>query len=85
MSDLRRQVPRTDALLADPRLVAAAGRRGRDLVKAAGQGGQQRVRDGRLDPDDAADAVLAALEKSGPCLLPDLYDTIFHEHNKLWL
>ncbi|MCW2725066.1 MAG: hypothetical protein JWN35_1987, partial [Frankiales bacterium] len=31
--DVRRQVPRTDAVLADPRLVEAAGRFGRLAVK----------------------------------------------------
>ncbi|MEU4408663.1 hypothetical protein AB0F88_29440 [Streptosporangium sp. NPDC023963] len=33
--DPRRLVPRTDAVLADPRLVAAAGRLGRAVVKDA--------------------------------------------------
>src|SRR5919202_1415842 len=47
-SDPRRQVPRTDALLADPRLVAASARLGRGLVKAAVQQVQQRIRNGEL-------------------------------------
>ncbi|MFD0891864.1 hypothetical protein ACFQ08_45545, partial [Streptosporangium algeriense] len=33
--DQRRRVPRTDAVLADPRLVAAEGRLGRTVVKEA--------------------------------------------------
>ncbi|QNG38079.1 L-seryl-tRNA(Sec) selenium transferase [Geodermatophilaceae bacterium NBWT11] len=60
-TDPRRLVPRTDALLAEPRVAAAADRLGRDLVKAVVQDVQQRVRTGDLPPDDAADAVLAAL------------------------
>ncbi|MCW2636844.1 MAG: L-seryl-tRNA selenium transferase, partial [Blastococcus sp.] len=60
-TDPRRLVPRTDALLAEPRVAAAADRLGRDLVKAVVQDVQQRVRTGDLLPDDAAEAVLAAL------------------------
>ena len=81
--DPRRRVPRTDALLADPHLVAAAGRLGRDLVKAAVQGVQQRVRDGRLDPDDAADAVLAALPTTAGSLRPVLNATGVLVHTNL--
>ena len=81
--DPRRRVPRTDALLADPRLVAAADRLGRDLVKAAVQGVQQRVRDGRLDPDDAADAVLAALPTTAGSLRPVLNATGVLVHTNL--
>lgn len=60
-SDPRRLVPRTDVLLAEARVAAAVGRLGRDLVKAVVTGVQQQVRAGALAPDDAADAVLAAL------------------------
>jgi LytS/YehU family sensor histidine kinase len=62
-ADPRRSVPRTDALLADPRLGAAAERLGRTLVKDVVQAVQQRVRDGELAPGDAADAVLARLSE----------------------
>ena len=44
--DARRRIPRTDAVLADPRLAAAADRLGRDVVKAAvmtAQGTAQRL------------------------------------------
>ncbi len=61
MSDLRRQVPRTDTLLADPQLAAAGARLGRGLVKGAVQRVQQRIRDGEVPPTDAVDAVLASL------------------------
>ena len=54
-------MPRTDALLADPRLVEAADRLGAGLVKAAVHAAQQRVRDGELDPEATADAVLEGL------------------------
>ncbi|GAA3040053.1 L-seryl-tRNA(Sec) selenium transferase [Streptosporangium longisporum] len=59
--DSRRLVPRTDAVLADPRLVAAVGRLGRAVVKEAVTTAQQRVRQGGLDPREVADAAVAAL------------------------
>ena len=48
--DSRRNVPRTDLLLADPRLAEAERRLGRALVKAAVGRAQQRARDGRDRP-----------------------------------
>jgi L-seryl-tRNA(Ser) seleniumtransferase len=60
-TDPRRLVPRTDAVLADPRLRAAADRLGRAPVKHAVSAAQQRVRAGDLAPGDVADAALAAL------------------------
>ena len=61
MPDPRRAVPRTDQLLADPRLVAAAGRLGPGLVKAAVVTAQQRCRDGEVAPDSVADVAVASL------------------------
>jgi L-seryl-tRNA(Ser) seleniumtransferase len=46
--DTRRLVPRTDLVLADPRLAAAERRLGRALVKAAVSRAQQRARDGQI-------------------------------------
>ena len=60
-ADPRRTVPRTDQVLADPRLRDAAARLGRDLVKQAVVGAQQRARSGELAPADVADAAVAAL------------------------
>jgi L-seryl-tRNA(Ser) seleniumtransferase len=57
----RRLVPRTDLLLADPRLAAAERRLGRALVKAAVGRAQQRARDGQIGPDQVADAAVAEL------------------------
>ncbi|GAA3348443.1 L-seryl-tRNA(Sec) selenium transferase [Amorphoplanes nipponensis] len=59
--DRRRLVPRTDAVLADPRLVEAAARLGRGPVKAAVVAAQQRVRAGELEPAQVAAAAVAAL------------------------
>ena len=54
-------MPRTDLLLADPRLAAAVDRLGRTLVKAAVGRAQQRARDGLITPDEVADAAVAEL------------------------
>jgi L-seryl-tRNA(Ser) seleniumtransferase len=56
MTDPRRGVPRTDTLLADPRLVAAAEKHGRAAVRDLVHAVQQQVREGALAPGDAADA-----------------------------
>ncbi|MFD1537023.1 L-seryl-tRNA(Sec) selenium transferase [Nonomuraea guangzhouensis] len=61
MVDPRRHVPRTDAVLADPRLVAAGGRLGRSVVKDAVAWAQRRARSGEIGPEEVADAAVAAL------------------------
>ena len=59
--DTRRLVPRTDVLLADPRLAEAERTLGRALVKAAVARAQDQVRRGVVKPDEALDAALAEL------------------------
>ncbi|MEO3887849.1 L-seryl-tRNA(Sec) selenium transferase [Nonomuraea sp. B5E05] len=68
--DRRRQVPRTDAVLADPRLVEAGGRLGRPVVKAAVAAAQDRARQGEISPGDVADAAVAALPAHAASLRP---------------
>jgi L-seryl-tRNA(Ser) seleniumtransferase len=57
------RIPRTDLLLADPRLRAAEQRLGRPLVKAAVARAQERARNAEITPDPAtvADAAVAEL------------------------
>jgi L-seryl-tRNA(Ser) seleniumtransferase len=57
------RIPRTDLLLADPRLAAAESRLGRRLVKTAIGAAQQEARDGAIPADLAhvADAAVARL------------------------
>ncbi len=57
----RRRVPRTDVLLADPRLADAERRLGRALVKAAVSRAQQQARTGQIAPEEVADAAVAEL------------------------
>jgi L-seryl-tRNA(Ser) seleniumtransferase len=76
-------VPRTDAVLADPRIVAAALRLGRPLVKQAVTAAQQRAREGALPPDDVVDAALDALPPVATTLRPVLNATGVVLHTNL--
>jgi L-seryl-tRNA(Ser) seleniumtransferase len=60
-SDPRRSTPRTDQVLADPRLAEAAERIGPALVKAAVAAAQERCRTGEVLPDEVADVAVASL------------------------
>ncbi|MGY1820944.1 L-seryl-tRNA(Sec) selenium transferase [Geodermatophilus sp. SYSU D00079] len=82
-ADPRRQVPRTDTLLADPELAPALDRLGRDLVKAVVQQVQQRIRDGAVAPADAVAAVLAGLPATASSLQPVLNATGVLVHTNL--
>jgi L-seryl-tRNA(Ser) seleniumtransferase len=81
--DSRRLVPRTDALLADPRLAAAARRLGKARVKAAVTAAQQRAREGRIPPAQVADAAVAALPAHAASLTPVLNATGVLLHTNL--
>ncbi|MEV4172872.1 L-seryl-tRNA(Sec) selenium transferase [Nonomuraea sp. NPDC049709] len=63
--DPRRHIPRTDTVLADPRVVRAAGGAGRTVVKAAVLSAQQQAREGRIAPEDVVTATVSALA-AGP-------------------
>jgi len=62
--DPRRRTPRTDAVLADPAVAAAADRLGRDRVKAAVAEALAECRAGRVAPEDVVAYVVAALPTS---------------------
>ena len=81
--DSRRLVPRTDVLLADPRLAAAAQRLGKAQVKAAVTAAQQRAREGRITPAQVADAAVAALPAHAASLTPVLNATGVLLHTNL--
>lgn len=83
MSDPRRRVPRTDAVLADPRLVAAAETLGRVLVKSVVVAAQQRARAGEIDPEQVADHAVAALPSSAATLRPVINATGVVVHTNL--
>jgi L-seryl-tRNA(Ser) seleniumtransferase len=83
VGDARRSVPRTDLVLADPRLDGAIGRLGRAVVKEAVAAAQQRVRAGELEPDGVVGAALAALPAYPASLRPVLNATGVLLHTNL--
>ena len=78
-----RLIPRTDQLLADPRMAAAQRRLGRDLVKAAIGRAQQRARNGEITPDQVADATAAELPATAASLTPVINATGVLVHTNL--
>ncbi|ORW29754.1 L-seryl-tRNA(Sec) selenium transferase [Mycobacterium palustre] len=83
MTDARRQVPRTDALLADPRLAAAERVLGRALVKSVIAEAQQRARVGEIEPDRVAEHAVAALPATASSLRPVINATGVVVHTNL--
>src|SRR5262249_11375308 len=81
--DPRRHVPRTDEVLADPRLVAAAGRLGPALVKQAVIGAQELARSGEISPGSVADAAAASLPRTAATLTPVINATGVVVHTNL--
>jgi L-seryl-tRNA(Ser) seleniumtransferase len=81
--DARRRVPRTDAVLAEPRIAAAMSRLGRGIVKAAVVAAQGRARAGQIAPEDVVDAALAALPATATELRPVLNATGVLLHTNL--
>jgi L-seryl-tRNA(Ser) seleniumtransferase len=81
--DSRRLVPRTDLVLADPRLAEAERRLGRPLVKAAVSRAQQRARDGQIAPDQVTDAAVAELPARAAGLTPVINATGVLVHTNL--
>jgi len=67
--DPRRQIPRTDQLLALPDVQRARARLGEHVVIAVVRDIQDRARRGDVAPDDVRDGVLAALAERTPTTL----------------
>lgn len=83
MTDPRRRVPRTDTLLADPRLAEAERVLGRALVKAVIAEAQQRARAGEIEPDRVAEHAVAALPATAASLRPVINATGVVVHTNL--
>ncbi|MGV9773340.1 L-seryl-tRNA(Sec) selenium transferase [Streptosporangium sp. NPDC003464] len=81
--DSRRRVPRTDLVLADPRLAATVGRLGRAVVKDAVAHAQRRARQGEIAPEEVADAAVAALPPYAASMRPVLNMTGVLLHTNL--
>jgi L-seryl-tRNA(Ser) seleniumtransferase len=81
--DVRRLVPRTDVVLADPRLQHATATLGPAAVKRIVTATQERVRRGDLAAEDVADAAVAALPRRATGLRPVLNATGVVLHTNL--
>src|SRR5271165_4019716 len=81
--DVRRLTPRTDAVLADPRLVAAEQRLGRTIVLSAVRHAQDLARAGEIDPAAVADAAADTLPSLAATLTPVLNATGVLLHTNL--
>jgi L-seryl-tRNA(Ser) seleniumtransferase len=81
--DVRRRIPRTDAVLRDPRLAAAAGRLGPGPVKAAVRRAQERARQGAVAPEAVPDTAVALLPPTAGGLRPVINATGVLLHTNL--
>ena len=82
-ADARRRVPRTDAVLADPRLAGALAALGRGPVKEVVAAVQERVRRGLVDPAEVAEVAAAELPATAAGLRPVLNATGVVLHTNL--
>jgi L-seryl-tRNA(Ser) seleniumtransferase len=83
VSDPRRAVPRTDRLLAEPKLQEAGAALGADVVRDAVRAAQQRVRRGELEPGDVLAAVVESLPSTATTLHPVVNATGVVVHTNL--
>jgi L-seryl-tRNA(Ser) seleniumtransferase len=83
LADPRRAVPRTDAVLADVRLVEASQRLGVATVKSAVVAAQQAAREGTVEPSAVADLAVAALPSAATSLRPVINATGVVVHTNL--
>jgi len=81
--DPRRRIPHTDVVLASPGVADALVRLGRERVKETIAEVFATCREGRLAPEDAIDAVLAALPESSASLRKVLNATGVIVHTNL--
>jgi L-seryl-tRNA(Ser) seleniumtransferase len=83
MTDPRRRIPATNALLAEPRIATAVRELGRDTVKAAVQAAQRQARAGVIVPEDVVNASLVALPESPVGVRPVINATGVLVHTNL--
>jgi L-seryl-tRNA(Ser) seleniumtransferase len=81
--DVRRLTPRTDAVLADPRLAAAEHRLGRAIVLSAVRRAQDLARTGEIEPAAVADAAAESLPAIAATLTPVINATGVLLHTNL--
>ena len=82
-SDPRRRIPRTDAILADPRLIEAGERLGSASVKRSVIGALERARTGVINIDDVAIDAIDGLPAAATSLSPVINATGVVLHTNL--
>ncbi|CAM3796433.1 L-seryl-tRNA(Sec) selenium transferase [Kibdelosporangium persicum] len=83
MTDPRRDIPATDAALADPRLAKAIDLLGRPLVKKCVLAAQHKARTGEIKPESVIDEAIAALPMSATSMQPVINATGVLVHTNL--
>ncbi|MQA81204.1 MAG: L-seryl-tRNA(Sec) selenium transferase [Streptosporangiales bacterium] len=83
MGDVRRQIPRTDELLARTEFVEAAERLGRDAVKRVIADAQDRARRGEVSPESVPDVAAGALPRRATSMRPVVNATGVVVHTNL--
>jgi len=83
LDDPRRRTPRTDAVLADPRVAAAADRLGRARTKAVVVEVLESCRRGEVAPEDVVEATLAGLPDGPVSMRPVINATGVVVHTNL--
>jgi L-seryl-tRNA(Ser) seleniumtransferase len=83
VDDVRRLVPRTDHVLADPRLEQAMTRLGRSIVKAEVSSALDRVRSGGLPAQAVVEQVLDRLPTTAASMVPVINATGVLLHTNL--
>ena len=83
MTDQRRTTPRTDHVLADPRLREAAERVGERLVKESVRRALDRCRVGDISPADVADEAVALVPPAATAMRPVVNATGVIVHTNL--
>jgi L-seryl-tRNA(Ser) seleniumtransferase len=81
--DLRRSIPRTDTVLAEPALAAAVERLGRETVKGVVGRAQAAARRGEIRPDEVVDTAVRTLPRGVTGLRPVLNATGVLLHTNL--
>ncbi|MEV7793444.1 L-seryl-tRNA(Sec) selenium transferase [Streptomyces sp. NPDC087512] len=81
--DTRRRIPRTDAVLRDPRLAEAVRRLGHEAVKSAVRRAQDSARRGEVPPEDVTDTAVALLPSTAGGLRPVINATGVLLHTNL--
>lgn len=81
--DPRRRIPRTDAVLADPRIAATLARLDRRTVLDAVRHAQEQARAGEIAPGQVVDTALATLPQRASSLTPVLNATGIVVHTNL--